>query len=243
MRNYRRLSGGGSVKVVLSGDSNSPPNTTSEREPPPYNSSPTQQVCPGVACTSRVRVAEPSQCHILPSFPTTDNGQPATDQPANVDSGTSHFILSKTPAIPAFSQALTSTSHQKVDCFPLDLPLGNSLVIRFWALVIPGCAGLYLQKNNFSSCPLCVLGGFVVKGSFHPKFQKKPVFARIRGLCDSHPARKNVDFRVPQSPSSKPSVVSSNKASLQNNFSSCSLCELRVSVVNGSSNLNRSKKP
>jgi hypothetical protein len=44
MRNYRRLSGDGSVKVVLSGDSNSPPKTTSRREPPSYNSSPTQEL-------------------------------------------------------------------------------------------------------------------------------------------------------------------------------------------------------
>jgi hypothetical protein len=31
-------------------------------------------------------------------------------------------------------------------------------------------------------------------GSSHPKFQKKPVFARIRGLCESHPAPEKVDF-------------------------------------------------
>src|SRR4051812_41425791 len=56
MRNYRRLSGDGSVKVVLSGDSNSPPKTTSRREPPSYNSSPTQEVCqsiPAVAADVR----------------------------------------------------------------------------------------------------------------------------------------------------------------------------------------------
>jgi hypothetical protein len=48
MRNYRRLSGDGSVKVVLSGDSNSPPKTASRCEPPSYNSSPTQEVCPSI---------------------------------------------------------------------------------------------------------------------------------------------------------------------------------------------------
>jgi hypothetical protein len=45
MKNYRRLSGDGPVKVVLSGDSNSPPKTTASREPLPYNSPPTQEVC------------------------------------------------------------------------------------------------------------------------------------------------------------------------------------------------------
>src|SRR4051812_47056 len=84
MRNYRRLSGDGSVKVVLSGDSNSPPKTTSRREPPSYNSSPTQEVCPSVACPSRVRVPTPSRCHTLPSFPTTDHGQLPTDKSANL---------------------------------------------------------------------------------------------------------------------------------------------------------------
>jgi hypothetical protein len=44
MRNYRRLSGDGSVKVVLSGDSNSLPKTTGRREPPSYNSSTTQEL-------------------------------------------------------------------------------------------------------------------------------------------------------------------------------------------------------
>src|SRR5437868_277137 len=44
MKNYRRLSGDGSVKVVLSGDSNSPPKTTRRREPLPYNLPPTQEL-------------------------------------------------------------------------------------------------------------------------------------------------------------------------------------------------------
>src|SRR4051812_49635966 len=86
MRNYRRLSGDGSVKVVLSGDSNSPPKTTSRREPPSYNSPPTQEVCPDVARASRVRVEAPSRCHTLPAFPTTDRGQQTTNKPKNVDS-------------------------------------------------------------------------------------------------------------------------------------------------------------
>jgi hypothetical protein len=47
MKNYRRLSGDGSVKVVLRGDSNSPPKTTSRREPLPYNSAPTQELRTG----------------------------------------------------------------------------------------------------------------------------------------------------------------------------------------------------
>src|SRR5205085_8759867 len=49
MRNYRRHSGDGSAKVVLSGDSNSPPKTTPRREPPPYNSSPTQGSCTSIS--------------------------------------------------------------------------------------------------------------------------------------------------------------------------------------------------
>src|SRR6185436_10039562 len=44
MKNYRRHSGDGSVKVVLSGDSNSPPKTTGRREPSSYNSSSTQEL-------------------------------------------------------------------------------------------------------------------------------------------------------------------------------------------------------
>jgi hypothetical protein len=44
MKNYRRLSGDGSVKVVLSGDFDPPPKTTSRREPPSYNSPPTQEL-------------------------------------------------------------------------------------------------------------------------------------------------------------------------------------------------------
>jgi hypothetical protein len=44
MRSCRRHSGDGSVKVVLSGDSNSPPKTTPRREPPSYNLPPTQEV-------------------------------------------------------------------------------------------------------------------------------------------------------------------------------------------------------
>src|SRR4051794_18627533 len=66
MRDYRRFSGDGCVKVVLSGDSNSPPKTTPRREPPSYNSPPTQEVCPVLACApgphlrrSRVRVEAP----------------------------------------------------------------------------------------------------------------------------------------------------------------------------------------
>src|SRR3954467_14267405 len=66
MRNYRRLSGDGSVKVVLSGDSNSPPKTTSRREPLPYNSSPAQELRPFVACAPRVRVPAPSRRQALP---------------------------------------------------------------------------------------------------------------------------------------------------------------------------------
>jgi hypothetical protein len=282
MRNYRRLSGDGSVKVVLSGDSNSLPKTTGRREPPSYNSPPPQELRTSPAIPfaflrvpSRFQenVDFPSEslrkfqkmpvfapppfaqrtstvgniivaglgslirglCDSQPApefsiitflFPAaTDHRQRTTYKPKNVDSApppfarlqnplkkaresaiihvstfapfapkpsnfrtlnlraaprTSHLLSPKTPAIPAFSALSpnpTPTSQQKVDCFPLDLALGNSLVIRFWTSVIPRCAGLSLQKNNFSSCPLCVLGGFVVKGSFHPKFQKKPVFA------------------------------------------------------------------
>jgi hypothetical protein len=44
MKNYRRPSRDGSVKVVLSGDSNSPPKTTPRREPPPYDSTPAQEL-------------------------------------------------------------------------------------------------------------------------------------------------------------------------------------------------------
>jgi hypothetical protein len=44
MRNYRRLSGDGSVKVVLSGDSNSPPKTTRRREPLPCNSATVEEL-------------------------------------------------------------------------------------------------------------------------------------------------------------------------------------------------------
>src|SRR5213078_60384 len=103
MRNYRRLSGDGSVKVVLSGDSNSPPKTTPRREPPSYNSPPTQEVCPSIPVGDEVTsltfralesaparelctfVALRSRCHTLPSFPTTDNGPRATDKLKNVD--------------------------------------------------------------------------------------------------------------------------------------------------------------
>src|SRR5436190_19052090 len=56
MKNYRRHSGDGSVKVVLSGDSNSPPKTTSGREPQPCNSSFTQELrtfIPSVAADAR----------------------------------------------------------------------------------------------------------------------------------------------------------------------------------------------
>jgi hypothetical protein len=94
MKNYRRLSGDGSVKVVLSGDSNSPPKTTRRREPPPYNSSPTQEVC-------------------------------------------------------------------------------NPRAVPFAFLRVHS----RFQKNVDTSEP-------------HPKFQKKPVFALIRGLCDSHSDRE-----------------------------------------------------
>jgi hypothetical protein len=129
MRNYRRLSGDGSVKVVLSGDSNSPPKTTPRREPPSCNSSPTQEVCPSVACPSRVRVPTPSRCHTLPSFPTTDHEQ---------------------------------------------LPTGKSTSVDFQDLL---------------------------------KFQKKPVFALIRGLFSSAGEFPNVDFCPSESLCLRASVV------------------------------------
>jgi hypothetical protein len=128
-RNCRRLSGDGSAKVVSNPEirpehpgSESEFKTARRREPPPCHSTPTQKVCPVVACASRVRVEAPSRCHSLPSFlfPTTDHGRLANDQSKNIDSSISHFISSKTPAIPAFSSNPTSTSHQKVDCFPCE---------------------------------------------------------------------------------------------------------------------------
>jgi hypothetical protein len=46
------------------------------------------------------------------------------------------------------------------------------------------------SQPGVSSSGFCELCVFVLKGKFpsHPKFQKKPVFALIRGLCDSYRA-------------------------------------------------------
>jgi hypothetical protein len=93
MKNYRRLSGDGSVKVVLSGDSNSPPKTTPRREPLPCNSSSMQE-------------------------------------------------LRTPPAVPFAFLRVHSRFQKNVESTP-EAP---------------------------------------------PKFQKKPLFALIRGLCDGHPA-------------------------------------------------------
>jgi hypothetical protein len=121
MRNYRRLSGDGSVKVVLSGDSNSPPKTTRRREPPSYNLSATQEVCPSI------------------------------------------------PTVPADVRRLT---------YP-----ANRLRDQTYSSSQPGVS---------SSSGLRDLRVFVLKGEFpsHQKVQKKPVFAPIRGLCDSHSDRE-----------------------------------------------------
>jgi hypothetical protein len=131
MRNYRRFTGDGSVKVVLSGDSNSPPKTTPRREPPSYNSSPTQEVCPSI------------------------------------------------PAVAADVRLTYSANGLH------DLTLVRNLDQT--------CSS---RQSGFSSSGLCDLCVFVFKGKFPSlrKFQKKPVFARIRGLCDSHPAPEKVDY-------------------------------------------------
>jgi hypothetical protein len=181
MENYRRLSGDGSVKVVLSGDSNSPPKTTSRREPLPYNSSPTQEVCPSI------------------------------------------------PTVAADVRRLTYSANR----------------LQEVTLVRKPDQTYSSSQPEFSSSGLCDLCVFLLKGKLpsHPEFQKKPVFAPIRGLCESHPAPEKVDFRVSQPPSPSASVVSSNQMYLRNNFSSCRLCGLCVFAVKGSSNPNRSKKP
>src|SRR4051794_1427344 len=71
MRNYRRLSGDGSVKVVLSGDSNSPPKTTRRREPPSYNSPPTQELCPPISTVAAGvrRLISPANRLLHPGLP------------------------------------------------------------------------------------------------------------------------------------------------------------------------------
>jgi hypothetical protein len=192
----------------------------------------TPEVRTFVSRPSRVRVGAPSQSNSLPSFlcPTTDHGQLATDKSENVDSGISHLISSKVPAVSPFSSNPTSTSHQKVASDLGDLALGNFLVISFprklSGLVLPPVLrpnpskmpvnppkftfqhsanvarlGIRLAKLNelenvdsahpFSSFP-CVQGS-VGYGLSHQTFQKKPVFALIRGLFPS-PLGQNVDL-------------------------------------------------
>jgi hypothetical protein len=140
MKNYCRLSGDGSVKVVLSGDSNSPPKTTPRREPLPYNSSPTQELRPSVACPSRVRVPAPSRCHTLPSSPTTDHGQLATDKPANVDFSISELLrFQKKPvfAPPPFAKRTSI--------------LGNIIVAGLGSQI----RGLFSRAGEFPNVDVC----------------------------------------------------------------------------------------
>jgi hypothetical protein len=148
MRNYRRLSGDGSVKVVLSGDSNSPRKTTPGREPPPHNSSPTQELCTcgaGVlACQLRYRLSHPCR---HPGVRT----ELLCEKLQHAQPGTYHMISSKTPAISPFSPNPTSTSHQRVDCLPWDFVLGNSRVISAWSLVLPPSGRPNPSKKPVSS--------------------------------------------------------------------------------------------
>src|SRR6185295_7706896 len=68
--------------------------------------------------------------------------------------GTSHQIPQKMPVFPHFPpktfELPTSRFPQNVDCRTGELVLGNALVIGASTLVIPGFAGLSLQKINFS---------------------------------------------------------------------------------------------
>jgi hypothetical protein len=189
MRNYRRLSGDGSVKVVLSGDSNSPPKTTRRREPLPHNLTPTQELRTFVACASRVRVEGPlvpqprrPRCHTLPYFlfPTTDHRKPVTVP------GISHLVSPKTPAIPAFSRNSTSTSHRKVDFLPWDLGFGNSLVIRSWSLVLAPSRLLYLLEIIFPSCSLCEFGVPSIASAKEDRFM-------VDRSSDQNPSKKPVN--------------------------------------------------
>jgi hypothetical protein len=147
MKNYRRHSGDGSVKVVLSGDSNSPPKTTRRREPPSYNSSPTQEVCPSI------------------------------------------------PAVAADVRRLT---------YP-----ANRLHDQTYSPCQPGVSSSGLRELCPSSVPSAKEDVFVSKGTFpsHPKFQKKPVFARIRGLSNSAGESPNVHFSPSESLCLRASVV------------------------------------
>jgi hypothetical protein len=188
MKNYRRHSGDGSAKVVLSGDSNSPFKTTPRREPLPYNSSSAEELCPFAGCASRVGVEAPLvpqcrrlRCHTLPSllFPTPDHRKSVTLP------GISHLISPKTPVISPFSSNLTSTSHQKVGFLPGDSAFGNSPAITFWSLVLAPSRLLYLLEMIFPSCSLCEFGlssiasakedGFMVDRSSDQNPSKKPV--------------------------------------------------------------------
>jgi hypothetical protein len=172
MRNYRRLTGDGSVKVVLSGDSNSPPKTTSEREPPPYNSSPTQEVSSLVARPSRLPVPAPSRCHTLPPFCTTDHGQPATDKLKNVDlpaDGSRKF--QKKPVFARIRGLFSSGGgFRKVAFCPSESPSLRASVAKFD------------QSQNVESFPsLPALPSVQVLSrsrTSYPKFQKKPVSSR-----------------------------------------------------------------
>jgi hypothetical protein len=240
MKNYCRLSGDGSVKVALRGDSNSPPKTTSRREPLPYNSSSTQEVCtPSAIPFAFLRVHSRFQ--------------------KNVDFSIGKLLKFQKKPVFAHIRGLSDNSPapERVDFCPFPI-LAFSLQ--------PSA----LASSSFDLYDLCPSVArakedvFVFKGKFpsHPKFQKKPVFALIRGLCDSHPEPKfstipcrfsaatdhghlatdkseNVDYH-PFHPRGSaiienyrlPLIPPTGQVSLQkNNFSLCYLCGLRVFVV------------
>src|SRR4051812_12599726 len=120
MRNYRRLSGDGSVKVVLSGDSNSPPKTTPRREPPSYNSSPAQEVCPSypAVATDVRRLISPANRSLHPRLAArAGQADPCLAKSSGVQSKVNNF-----------APAQSHSDSQKVDSSP---NAGGALVKSF----------------------------------------------------------------------------------------------------------------
>src|SRR5205085_4587496 len=78
-----------------------------------------------------------------------DSGQfpkPSNFQTLNLPTvlGTSHQNSQKSPDIPPIPPNPTCSSHQKADCFPPNLPLGDFFILSTGTSVIRGCAAVSL---------------------------------------------------------------------------------------------------
>jgi signal transduction histidine kinase len=229
MKNYRRLSGDGSVKVVLSGDSNSPPKTTSRREPPPCNSPSTQELRTFIPVGDEVTYSADRTrlfCYVTP--------QQNVDYRNLAHSGlpTRHRNPSKKPD--------SVSRSERPYWAPDSEDLGSQSSPKFTfqhspqSPLLTGSVVKFDQSQNVEFASFSSVQGSACSGSSHPNSSKKPVFAHNRGFSRSSRPSGNVDFPPSQSPDSSASLVSFLPVYRQKNIlaiPSSGLCDLSLSSV------------